>query len=256
MLPSEVERKLLTVLRHGKVKVKGILKKSAAEFFFSDHWSFNKNITHTCSHEISSAAKRLAMGISFFWILFLSDACRLPEWMHPPSTVLKKMNLFWDTLDSKNSWFKKRCSTQKKENDINLEWSYHYNILQQWILTILQPFSPLPRHCQRSVPKSSVVLSQASKTSFQSQRGVFPFSRFRFATNRWGPVLEALGAAGRFCELNCTKANYNFCHNRKKIYLLYIYTFQCISWNIYMLDHVESCWKNWQANAWVGSFWG
>ena len=171
MLPSEVERKLLTVLRpYGKVK-KGFLKKSAAEFFFSDHWSFNKNITHTCSPEISFAAKRLSMGTVFHFFDFLFVRCidylsgcilRQQFW--------KKMNLFWDTLDSKIHDSKKVVQPKKK-NDINLEWFYHYNILQPWILTILEPFSPLPRHCQRSVPKSSVVLSQASKTSVQSQRG-------------------------------------------------------------------------------------
>lgn len=79
MLPSEVElRKLLAVLRpYGKVKVKGFLKKSAAEFFFfSDHWSFNKNITHThtCSHEISFAAKRRSMGIILCLCVFFCRA--------------------------------------------------------------------------------------------------------------------------------------------------------------------------------------
>ena len=166
--------------------------------------------------------------------VFFVELRRLPEWMHLPSTVLKKRTCFGIPLIQKFMVFK------KKENDITLQWFYHYNILQQWILAILQPFSHfriLPRDCQRSVPKSSVVLSQASKTSKLLATWL---NRFRCTSLRSGAGSFGRRRSVLKRELNFTKANgIHFVTTIKLHMLLYIYTFQCISWNIYMCNHVE-----------------
>lgn len=210
MLPSEVElRKLLTVLRpDGKVKVKGFLKKSAVEFFFfSDHWSFNKNITHThtCSPEISFAAKRLSMGIHS--ICFSFEEMYVITWVDASSVnSSEKRTCFGIPL------IQKKVSKQKKENDITLEWFYHYNILQQWILTILQPFSPTAKALPtlRAQIFGGFISGVENRRNY-SQRGSTWLHRFPGFENRKS-LRSGAGSFGRRRsglkrELNLTKAN-------------------------------------------------
>ena len=243
MLPSEVERKLLTVLRpYGKVK-KGFLKKSAAEFFFSDHWSFNKNITHTCSPEISFAAKRLSMGTVFHFFDFLFVRCidylsgcilRQQFW--------KKMNLFWDTLDSKIHDSKKVVQPKKRTTSIwnGFTITTYYN---REFLQFLNRF----HHCQGTANAPCPNLQW-----FYLRRRKRRFSRNAAQRETWIRCKSLRSGAGSFGrrrsvlrrELNCTKANQpNYIIQQKDdTFAIHLH------FSMHFLEylHVESCWINWK----------
>ena len=172
-----------------------------------------------------------------------------------------KKNLFWDTLDSK-----KGVQAKKRER-------HHFGmILPLQHITTVNSYnsSTVFTHCQGTANAPCPNLRwfylrrrKPSKLLATWLNVAPPFSRFRkpqIAEVRcwklWAPQVGSEKGI-EFDKGKSAKWN-TFCHNKKWYILLYIFTFQCISWNIYMLNHVELIGKNenWQPNAWVGSFWG
>ena len=134
----------------------------------------------------------------FVGCLFLFDACRprrLPEWMHLPSTVLKKRTCFGIPLIQKFMVFQKKKRTTSLCNDFTITTYYNSEFLQ--FFNRFHTFGFCQGTANAPCPNLRWFYLRRRKRRNYSQRGSTVF-----AAHRWGPVLEALGAAGRFWKGN------------------------------------------------------